>query len=175
MKKLLIVILTIACLTGFAFAEGLVIGEKPVKLELDGKNGGRMDRSGWCSSELETTAWVLFYVDPDESDMNVAAEDTLDILDIPKTQLKSAAVINYRGTKLPGFAVTIILKNKQKKYPDTLYLTDKKHVFVETWGLTDNSYCTLVFDKTGVLVYRFDGPMDEEEIAKYIEVIQANL
>ncbi len=175
MKKLLIVMLTIACFAGFAFAEALVIGEKPLKLELDGKNGGRMDRTPWCSCELENTAWVMFYVDPDESDMNVAAEDTLDILDIPKTQLRSAAVINYRGTKLPGFAVTMILKNKQKKYPDTLYLTDKKHVFVENWGLTDNSYCTLVFDKTGVLVYRFDGAMDEAEIAKYIQTIKDNL
>ncbi len=175
MKKFLIVLLTIACLAGFAFAEALVIGEKPVKLKLDGKNGGRMDRSAWCSSELENTAWVMFYVDPDESDMNEAAEDTLDVLDISKDLLKSAAVINYKGTKLPGFAVTMILKGKQKKYPDTLYLTDKKHVFVNTWGLTDNSYCTLVFDKTGVLVYRFDGKMDEAEIAKYIETIQANL
>jgi len=57
----------------------------------------------------------MFYVDPDESDMNEAAEDTLDVLDIPKTLLKSSAVINYKGTKLPGFAVTMILKNKQKK------------------------------------------------------------
>jgi predicted transcriptional regulator len=175
MKKFLIVMLTIACLAGFAFAEALVIGEKPVKLELDGKNGGRMDKAPWCSCELENTAWVMFYVDPDESDMNVVAEDALDVLDISKDKLKTAAVINYKGTKSPGFIVTMILKNKQKKYPDTLYLTDKKHVFVNTWGLTDNSYCTLVFDKTGVLVYRFDGPMDEEEIAKYLQTIKDNL
>ncbi len=167
--------LTIACIAGFAFAEALVVGEKPAKLELDGSNGGRLDKTPWCSCELENTAWVVFYVDPDESDMNVAAEDSLDVLDIPKDKLKSAAVINYKATKLPGFAVNIVLKNKQKKYPDTLYLTDKKHVFVEEWGLTDNSYCTLVFDKTGVLVYRFDGPMDEKEIAVYLKAIQDNL
>lgn len=175
MKKFLIIMLTIACLTSFAFAEALVIGEKPLKLELDGKNGGRMDRSAWCSCELENTAWVMFYVDPDESDMNVTAEDALDSLDISKDLLKSAAVINYRGTKLPGFAITMKLKAKQKKHPDTLYLTDKKHVFVDTWGLSDNSYCTLVFDKTGVLIYRYDGAMDEAEIQNYLSVIQANL
>lgn len=175
MKKLLIIMLTIVCLAGFAFAEALVIGEKPVKLELDGKNGGRMDRTGWSSCELENTAWVLFYVDPDESDMNVAAEDSLDVLDISKDLLKTAAVINYRGTNLPGFAITMKLKAKQKKHPDTVYLTDKKHVFVEEWGLSDDNYCTLVFDKTGVLIYRFDGQMNEEEIAKYLKIIQDNL
>ena len=175
MKKFLIVMLTIACLAGFAYADALVIGEKPLKLELDGSNGGRLDKTPWCSCELENTAWVMFYVDPDESDVNVAAEDALNALDIPKDKLKTAAVINYKGTKLPGFAVSIVLKNKQKKYPDTLYLTDKKHVFVEKWGLTDNAYCTLVFDKTGVLVYRFDGLMDETEIAKYLQIIKDNL
>jgi predicted transcriptional regulator len=175
MKKILIVVLAILCLSGFTFADVLVVGEKPVSLELDGKNGGRLDKTPWCSCELENTMWVLFYVDPDESDMNVAAEDALDALDIPKTQLKSAAVINYKATRLPGFAVNIVLNGKQKKYPDTLYLTDKKHVFVEEWGLTDNSYCTLVFSKEGKLLYRYDGAMDEAEIAKYLKVIQDNL
>ena len=175
MKKLLIIIMSLLCLTGFVFAEALVIGEKPVTIEISGKDGGRLDKTAWCSCELENTMWVLFYVDPDESDMNVAAEDALDSLDIPKTQLKSAAVINYKDTMLPGFAVNIVLKNKQKKYPDTLYLTDKKKIFQEKWGLTGNSYCTLVFDNDGTLLYRFDGHMDEAEIEKYLKVIQDNL
>ena len=175
MKKILIVVLAILCMTGFVFAEALVIGEKPTPIEISGKDGGRLDKSGWCSCELENTLWCLFYVDPDESDLNVAAEDSLDVLDIPKTQLKTAAVINYKDTKLPGFAVNIVLKNKQKKYPDTLYLTDKKRVLQEKWGLTGNTYCTLVFDKDGTLLYRFDGQMDEAEIAKYLKAIQDNL
>ncbi len=175
MKKFLIVMLTIVCLAGFAFAEALVIGEKPVKLELDGKNGGRMDRAPWCSCELENTAWVLFYVDPDESEVNVAAEDSLDALDISKDLLLTAAVINYKGTKIPGFLINMKLKAKQKKHPETLYLTDKKHIFVEEWGLTDNSYCTLFFNKDGKLLYRYDGVMDEAEIVKYLKIIQDNL
>jgi len=175
MKKILIVVLTILCMTGFGFAEALVIGEKPAPIEISGKDGGRLDKTAWCSCELENTLWCLFYVDPDESDLNVAAEEALKALDIPDSQLKSAAVINYKDTKLPGFAVNIVLKNKQKKYPDTLYLTDKKRVFQEKWGLTGNSYCTLVFSKEGRLLYRYDGAMDEAEIAKYLQTIQDNL
>lgn len=175
MKKLLIVLLTIVCLTGFAFADALEIGKKPAKLVLEGKDGGRLDKTAWCSCELENTAWILFYVDPDESDINVAAEDALNNLDIPSDVLETAAVINYKGTNLPGFAINIALKNKQKKYPGTLYIADKKHMFVENWGLTDNSYCTLVFDKKGILRYRYDGVMDEAEIARYLKVVKDNI
>ena len=82
MKKLLIVVLTVVCLAGFAFADALVIGEKPPKLVVEGKDGGRLDKTPWCSCELENTAWVMFYVDPDESDLNVAAEDALVALDL---------------------------------------------------------------------------------------------
>lgn len=175
MKKLLIVVLTVVCLAGFAFADALVIGEKPPKLVVEGKDGGRLDKTPWCSCELENTAWVMFYVDPDESDLNVAAEDALDALDLSKDQLQSCAVINYKDTKLPGFAVSMVLKNKQKKYPGTLYVTDKSHIFVEQWGLTGDSYCTLLFDKNGVLRYRFDGAMDEAELAKYLKVVKENI
>ena len=175
MKKLLIVVLTIVCLTGFAFADALEIGKKPAELVLEGKDGGRLDKTPWCSCELQNTAWVVFYVDPDESDINVAAEDALNALDIPKDVLESAAVINYKGTKLPSFAINMVLKGKQKKYPSTLYIADKKHMFVNNWGLTDNTYCTLFFDKNGILRYRFDGAMDEAEIAKYLKAIQDNI
>ena len=175
MKKLLIVVLTIVCLAGFAFADALEIGKKPAELVLEGKDGGRLDKNPWCSCELENTAWVVFYVDPDMSDINIAAEEALNALDIPSEKLESCAIINYKGTKLPAFAINMVLKNKQKKYPGTLYLADKKHVFVEKWGLTDDSYCTLLFDKNGVLKYRFDGAMDEAEIAKYIKAVKESI
>ncbi|MBN2781110.1 MAG: transcriptional regulator [Candidatus Marinimicrobia bacterium] len=175
MKKLLIVLTVLALFAGFAFAEGILVGEKPVKLEISGKDGGRLDKTPWCSSELNTTAWCLFYVDPDESDLNTLAEETLDAEDISKDLLKTVAVINYKATKLPAFAVTMVLNGKQKKYPDTLYLKDGNSVFVNKWGLTDNTYCTLVFNKNGVLVYRKDGKMSEEDVADYIKTIKANL
>ncbi|MFA6618714.1 MAG: YtfJ family protein [Candidatus Neomarinimicrobiota bacterium] len=175
MKKLLIVLLTVLCLTAFAFADALEIGKKPAELVLDGKDGGRLDNTPWSSQELEKTAWVVFYVDPDESDLNVAAEDALDAMDYSKKELLTAAVINYKGTNLPNFAINIALRNKQKKHPGALYLADKKHVLVEKWGLTDDTYCTLVFDKNGILRYRYDGKMDEAEIAKYLKAVKESI
>ncbi len=175
MKKLTIMMFAVLCLTAFAFAGEIVVGEKPPVIELSGRDGGRLDNTPWSSEELKDQVWCLFYVDPDESDLNVAAEDSLNAEDIPDDKLKTAAVINYKGTRLPGFAVSIVLRGKQKDHPNTLYLKDNKHVFVNEWGLTDDTYCTLVFDKEGVLVYRKDGKMNEEEIAEYISVIKENL
>ena len=175
MKKFLVVMISVVLMMGFAFAEGIVVGEKPVSLKLEGKDGGRLDKTPWCSSELKTTAWCLFYVDPDESDLNVIAEEALDILDISKDLLKTVAVINYKATKKPAFLISMILKGKQKKYPDTIYLKDTKSVFVEKWGLTDQTYCTLVFDKNGVLIYRKDGQMNDEDVIEYIKTIKENL
>jgi uncharacterized protein len=175
MKKILIVTLAIAILTGFGFADGIVVGEKPVLLTLDGKDGGRLDNTPWSSSELKGTVWCLFYVDPDESDLNLAAEEALEAEDISRDVLKTAAVINYKATRLPGFAVSMVLKGKQKKHPNTLYLKDNNLVFVDKWGLTNDTYCVLVFDKEGTLVYRKDGQLDEEDIAEYIMTIKANL
>lgn len=175
MKKLLVIIGVLACMAGMLFAEGVVVGEKPELLVLDGKNGGRLDNSPWSSEELKDVVWCLFYVDPDESDLNLAAEEALKAEDISDEKLKSAAVINYKGTKLPGFAVSMVLKNKQKKYPDTLYLKDTGHTFVNEWGLSDNSYCVLVFDKDGTLVYRKDGKLEAEDIVSYISIIKSHL
>ncbi|MBW6457750.1 MAG: YtfJ family protein, partial [FCB group bacterium] len=106
---------------------------------------------------------------------NLAAEEALEAEDISRDVLKTAAVINYKATKLPGFAVSMVLKNKQKKHPNTLYLKDNKLVFVDKWGLTNDTYCVLVFDKKGVLVYRKDGQLSEKDIEEYIKTIKANL
>jgi len=175
MKKFTMIILTVIILGTAAVAGEIVVGEKPPVLVLEGRQGGRLDNSAWSSEELKDKVWCLFYVDPDESDLNVAAEDSLSAEDIPDDKLKTAAVINYKATILPGFAVSMVLRGKQKDHPNTLYLKDNKHVFVDEWGLTDDTYCTLVFDKDGVLVYRKDGKMSDEDIEEYISVIKANL
>jgi len=161
-------------MTAFVFG-GVTVGEKPAELIMDGRDGGRVDRTPWSSSELRDKVWCLFYVDPDVSDLNEAAEDSLDVRDYSAEELKTVAVINMDAAKLPKFAISIVLKNKQKQYPGTIYVKDNKRVFVEKWGLTDDTYCTLVFNKEGKLIYRKDGQMSESDIVEYLAVIEAAL
>ena len=49
----------------------LPIGEIPPKVVLKGDLGGRLDGTQWSSEELVSEkVIVLFYVDPDESELN---------------------------------------------------------------------------------------------------------
>lgn len=176
MVKKTMIALTVLCMVSFMFAGNIVVGEKPAELALDGgKLGGRVDKTAWSSSELQGKVWCLFYVDPDESDINVAAEDALTAMGYTNEQVMSTAVINMSAAKLPKFAISMVLKNKQKQYPGTVYVKDNKKVFVDKWGLTDDTYCVLVFDKNGVLVYRKDGQLSPEDIQEYLAVVASAL
>ena len=56
----------------------LPIGEIPPKVVLKGDLGGRLDGTQWSSEELVSgKVIVLFYVDPDESELNNHVSDAL--------------------------------------------------------------------------------------------------
>ena len=56
----------------------LPIGEIPPKVVLKGNLGGRIDGTQWSSEELVSEkVIVLFYVDPDESELNNHVSDAL--------------------------------------------------------------------------------------------------
>ena len=63
----------------------LPIGEIPVSVVLKGELGGRLAGSQWSSEELVSgKVIVLFYVDPDESELNNHASDALKAENYPK-------------------------------------------------------------------------------------------
>ncbi len=64
---------------GFIVAQsawaGLEMGQVPPKVELKDKLGGRLDGTPWSSHELKGKVHVIFYVDPDEKDINNYASE----------------------------------------------------------------------------------------------------
>jgi predicted transcriptional regulator len=64
-----------------------------------------------------------------------------------------------------------LLKRKQKKFPRAVYVKDKKKVLVEKWGLADDSYDVLIFDRKGKLLYSKSGKMSPAEIEKAVAMI----
>ena len=73
-----ITILTFLLLSSaIAFAE-LPIGEIPPTIVLKDDLGGRLDGTQWSSEELVSgKVVILFYVDPDESDLNNHVSEAL--------------------------------------------------------------------------------------------------
>ena len=155
--------------------QAIELEEIPPKVELKEKLGGRLDGTAWSSEELEGKVYVLFYVDPDEKDTNNEASDALDREKFPSDKFQSVGIINMAATWLPNFAISSGLKDKQKRYPRTIYVRDYKKVLVNAWKIADDSSNVLVFDKTGRLIFRKDGKLTSEEIQALIKVIRDHL
>jgi hypothetical protein len=153
----------------------LPVGETPEVITLNEKDGGRVDGTSWSSSELVDKVWVLVYADPDESDLNEAATEALKEKDYSDEVYQSVAVINYAATWKPNFAINMILKGKQKKYPNTVYVKDLKKTLVNKWGLADESNDIVVFDPTGSVIFSHDGQLGPEAIEEMLSLIDAEI
>jgi len=150
-------------------------GEVPPKVVLSEKNGGYLDGTEWNSSMLKNKLYVLFYVDPDERETNSAFTEVLKAKNYDLNYYGSVAIINLAATWLPNMVLESKLKEKQKKFPNTIYVKDKSKVLVKEWDLQDDSSNVLVFNKNGELIYSHFGKLDSSEITKVISLIDRNL
>jgi predicted transcriptional regulator len=105
-------------------AQAIEIGEVPPKIELKEKLEGRLDGKPWSSEELRGKVYVLFYVDPDEKDTNNDTSEAVDREKFPSDKFQSVGIVNMAATWLPNFAISSALKDKQKRYPTTIYVRD---------------------------------------------------
>ena len=170
MKKIISTIL-LATLATF----GITVGAVPKEVVIENENGGRIDGTAWNSSMLKDKVHIVFYVDPDEKDTNNELSETLKAKNYDLSKFTSVAIINLAATWLPNFAIESKLAEKQKEYPDTVYVKDKKSVLVKQWELADDSSDILLFDKEGKLLYSFAGKLDAVEIQKVIDLIDGHI
>lgn len=152
-----------------------LLAETMPLVSLEKELGGRLDGSAWISSELQNKVHVLFYVDPDEKDLNEPLSERLKAENFDRANYQSVAVINMAATWLPNFALEGSLKSKQEKYPDTIYVKDFEKVLVKKWELKDDSNNVLLFDKKGSVLYKIMGAATNEQIEEFIGLIKKNL
>ena len=145
----------------------------PVLLEED--SGGQLDGSPWHSDSLKERLHILMYVDPDEVKVNTHVEDALSQQDFDPERVRSVAVINMAATWKPNFAIDILLKGKQEKYPDTVYLRDLQGELVSKWGLIDNSYHVLLVGRKGEVLFSAGDALSEEQVTQLISIINESL
>ncbi len=158
-----------------AFAK-LKIGEIPPLVDLDKDNGERVDGKGkWSSSSINGKVLCLFYVDPDESDLNEELTEALKKADFPLDRYGSIAIINMAATWLPNFAISSKLESKQEAYPNTTYVKDYVKHLVTKWNLADDSYHVLIFAKDGKLLFDKAGKFTKKEIKTALDIIRQNI
>jgi YtfJ family uncharacterized protein len=173
--RIVLALVFIVSLVPAAAWAGAELGQVPPNVELKDNLGGRLDGKPWSSDELKGKVHVLFYVDPDEKDTNNETSEALDKEEFPSEKFQSVAIINMAATWMPNFAISSSLKEKQEKYPRTLYVRDYKKVLVQEWKLADDSSDILAFDKSGKLIFRKDGKLTPVEIQTLLKVIKDNL
>ena len=163
------------CLIAQPAWAGMEMGQVPRQVELKGDLGGRLDGSPWNSKELRDKVNVIFYVDPDEKNLNNDASEALKKEDFPRNKFQSYGIINMDATWLPNILISSALEEKQKRYPTTIYVRDYDKVLVKAWGIADNNSDVLAFDKKGKLIFKKYGKLTSSDIQKLIEVVRAHL
>ena len=154
----------------------LPIGEIPPKVVLKGDLGGRIDGTQWSSEELVSEKIiVLFYVDPDESELNNHVSDALKAENYPKEKYGSIGMANMAATWLPNFAINMKLKSKQEKHKETVYVKDLDKTLVKKWGLSDDNSNVIVFGKDGRVLYSVDGKFTDAQVKEIVKVVWDNL
>ena len=154
----------------------LPIGEIPPKVVLKDDLGGRLDGTQWSSEELVFgKVIVLFYVDPDESELNNHVSDALKAENYPKEKYGSIGMANMAATWLPNFAINMKLKSKQEQYKSTVYVKDLEKTLVKKWGLSDDNSDVVVFGKDGRVLYSVDGKFTDAQVKEIVKVVWDNL
>jgi len=151
------------------------LGNVPSAVTISGNNGGKLDGAEWKSSMLKGKIYILFYVDPDKKDLNNDLANALTAKKFSRSSVNSIAIINLAATWLPNTLIESTLVEKQKEFPNTLYVKDKNKILVKKWRLEDDNSDILIFDKKGKLIYKKFGKLSTKEIEKVIKLIENNL
>ena len=154
----------------------ITLGEKPKEVVIEGDNGGLVKGGAWNSSMLKEKVYVLFYVDPDEKDVNEAFSQALKKQEYRKKgDFGSIAIVNMAATWKPNFAIEAILKGKQKEFPKTIYVKDKNKILVKEWNLGDDASNIVIFSKDGTVLFYKSGKMNAKDTKKAFGLIEENL
>jgi len=153
----------------------LEVGKSLPEITLSGDEGGRLDGRAWSSSELKGKLHLLFYVDPDEKDLNNDFSDAIKAEAFDRSSFASVAIINMAATWKPNFAINAALKKKQQKFKRTLYLRDMDKKLVSEWGLADDDSDVILFDKTGRVLFYHAGKIDAAMTKTVIQLIKEQM
>jgi len=158
----------------YSFAVDWIDGKKPQAIKLEGKEGAKLDGTAWSSDESLGKVSMIFYVDPDVKDKNDKLGDALAAKKYSKDKINFYGIINMAATWMPNFILNEALKQKQKKYTETIYVKDFTKKLVKEWSLPDDESNVLLFDREGKLLWHKFGLVEESEIPKVLELIEKN-
>ena len=174
MKKVITLCCAALLLPSFVFGP-LPVWEKPSQVVLEGDQGNRVNGGSWSSDELVGAVHVLFYVDPDESDLNNAASDALKAEHFDKAQYRSVDIINMDATWLPNAVLQMRLESKQEEDPPNDLCAGQPDCWWRSWDLADDSSDIVLFDRDGTVLFSVDGQLTEVQIQELLGLIRERM
>ncbi len=180
MKKLIVLLLITLASSAILLAE-LPLNEVPPQVILSGDEGGYVDgRGAWDSATLKEQVSVIFYVDPDEKDLNDKASDALSADESLGEARKageyaSYAIINMKATWIPNVILKGEIQKNQKEFPNTNFVFDMNEILHKKWNIATDNSDVVVLDKEGKVVFSKDGKLSDSEIQAMLQAIHASL
>lgn len=155
----------------FIYSTELVLNKKPPIVLFNGINGGKIDSTSWSSKEILGTTHTLVYLDPDKRGLNEDAVEMLKQENFPKEKLKSIIIVNMATSWVPIPILKLLYGLVINTHPLSLFIFDMDKTLVKKWGLKDDEYNFLVFNKYGELKYISSGKISNKEAEKLIAVL----
>ena len=176
MKRLFGLLITLS-FSYATFGAPLTVSENSTSIKLEGSAGGRVTGEPWSSEEIAKMGKIisLFYIDPEEKKLNDSVEKAYDNEHFPPEKHGSIAVINMAAAWYPNSLIDSQLKQKQEKYPRTIYVKDMHKTLVKEWDLKDDSVNVVIFGRDGKPLFIKRGAMTEQDIIAMMKIIRSNL
>jgi predicted transcriptional regulator len=173
MKKMCVLgLLTVVLLCSTARAGELKVGERAPDFTLQDPEGVQYTLD---YPEFQGKVLSIFYVDPDEADMNEHVSEALkkaaDTGVLDRTYYKGFGITNLKASWKPNFIIKSVVSSKQKKYKTTILL-DYDFTILNLWGLENDSSNLVVLDKNRICRYVYKGRIPESEIPTIIQIIK---
>ena len=171
-KTVALVLLALAWTVSVSLAAELKVGDKAPDFQLKDTTG-----KDYSLDHPQFKGKVLYiaYIDPDEKDMNNHVEDALikerDSGGLDKARYQSFGIVNLKASMMPNFLIKSAIKSKQEK-TGALALLDYDYTILNLWGLKNDSYDGVVFDKERICRYVYNGKLPPEELTKMIQIIK---
>jgi uncharacterized protein len=157
-------------------SKALTINKIAPDVTISGDNGGYIaDGSTFKVTDLKGKLNVIWYVDPDERDLNKIATEALRSAKFPPETVGSVAIINFDATIIPNFILGGIIEDSQEKNKETIYIKDLEKVLVKKWKLKDDSSNVIVLSKDLKVLYWFGGQLGNNDIKTMLETIKNNM
>jgi len=173
MLKLVALMISFSFFSTPIYASQVKVGEPAPSFSLSGDKGGYVkDGSEFKTDHFKGKMQIIWYVDPDERDLNEYAVEELRKANFPKEIVGSVAIINFDATMIPNFILSGLIEDSQKKNKNTVYIKDLEKAFVKKWGLKDDSSNVVVLTKDMRVLYWFGGKLNETETKKMLSVVR---